>query len=101
MEQKKKNRGSPCALIVDILSFFSWFLDPLDTGQKEQESPENVLKELKEVRVFLANVTAIPSTSAANLHWKVSQSTSTASGKLNRMSPYCCNMGETGELSFP
>ncbi|XP_061448997.1 roundabout homolog 4 isoform X2 [Rhineura floridana] len=45
--------------------------DPPDTGQREQDRPKDVLKELMEVRVYLANVTAVPSTPAAHLHWKV------------------------------
>ncbi|XP_062995574.1 roundabout homolog 4 [Elgaria multicarinata webbii] len=45
--------------------------DPLDTGQREQDRPKDVLKELKDARVNLENVTAVPSAPAAHLHWKV------------------------------
>ncbi|XP_072834914.2 roundabout homolog 4 isoform X1 [Pogona vitticeps] len=45
--------------------------DPLDTGQKEWDKPEDILKELMDVRIYLLNVTAAPSAPAAQLHWKV------------------------------
>ncbi|XP_054854614.1 roundabout homolog 4 [Eublepharis macularius] len=45
--------------------------DLLDTGQNEQDRPKGALKELMDLRVYLANVTAVPSTPAAHLHLKV------------------------------
>ncbi|KAJ6658661.1 hypothetical protein lerEdw1_019821 [Lerista edwardsae] len=45
--------------------------DPLDTGQKERERSKDALKDLMGVRVYLANVSAVPSAPAAHLHWKV------------------------------
>ncbi|XP_044293536.1 roundabout homolog 4 isoform X1 [Varanus komodoensis] len=48
--------------------------DPLDTGQRDQDRPEDVPKEVMDVKVVLVNVTAVPSTPAAHLHWKVTPS---------------------------
>ncbi|XP_048369346.1 roundabout homolog 4 isoform X2 [Sphaerodactylus townsendi] len=45
--------------------------DLLDTGQQEPDWPKGALKVLADIRVYLANVTAVPSTPAAHLHWKV------------------------------
>ncbi|KAL8173790.1 UNVERIFIED_CONTAM: hypothetical protein K2H54_025471 [Gekko kuhli] len=45
--------------------------DLLDTGQSEQDWPKGALKELMDIRVYLANVTAVSSAPAAHLHWKV------------------------------
>ncbi|XP_066495820.1 roundabout homolog 4 isoform X2 [Tiliqua scincoides] len=45
--------------------------NPLDTGQRERDRSKDVLKDLTDVRVYLANVSAVPSVPAAHLHWKV------------------------------
>ncbi|KAJ7305081.1 hypothetical protein JRQ81_010900 [Phrynocephalus forsythii] len=45
--------------------------DLLDTGQKEWDESGDVLKELMDIRIYLLNVTALPSAPAAHLHWKV------------------------------
>ncbi|XP_053223454.1 roundabout homolog 4 isoform X1 [Podarcis raffonei] len=54
--------------------------DPLDTGQSKQDRPKDVLKEPMEAKVYLANVTAVPSTPAAHLHWKVVSSSQRIDG---------------------
>ncbi|XP_069470641.1 roundabout homolog 4 isoform X2 [Ambystoma mexicanum] len=43
--------------------------DPLDTGQTDRQ--KEILRELMNVRVFLDNVTTLPSSSSAHLEWKV------------------------------
>ncbi|XP_077161595.1 roundabout homolog 4 isoform X2 [Paroedura picta] len=45
--------------------------DLLDTGQGEQDWPKGILKDLMDIKVYLANVTAVSSAPAAHLHWKV------------------------------
>nr|XP_056716860.1 roundabout homolog 4 [Euleptes europaea] len=44
--------------------------DLLDTGQNEQDLAKGLAKG-QNIRVYLANVTAVPSAPAAHLHWKV------------------------------
>ncbi|XP_060106911.1 roundabout homolog 4 [Heteronotia binoei] len=56
------NISAKASLTVQIL---------LDTGQGEHDWPESALKELMDIRVYLANVTAVSSAPAAHLHWKV------------------------------
>nr|XP_008117297.1 PREDICTED: roundabout homolog 4 isoform X2 [Anolis carolinensis] len=45
--------------------------DPLDTGQREQDASKDAPKEATGARVYLINVTAVPSAPAAHLHWKL------------------------------